>query len=152
MEDPTKGGSIKKALQEGLKAKGLDPNDTTLGTTGSLVNAEEVIRGILEKVRKLENGCWLWTGRIHPRGYGRASVRFDLRSPLEWVMVHKFLFEFLITPVPEGKRLMRQCGTKSCVHPGHHVLILKAKRDRKPREVKSWQEEMMKKYGEKGNI
>lgn len=55
--------------------------------------------------------CWLWTGALSSKGYGRFRVS---RSFVAWA--HRFAYESALgEPVPEGMTLDHTCGTKSCV-------------------------------------
>jgi len=54
------------------------------------------------------NGCWEWTG-ARDRGYGRFS---DGRRT---VYAHRFAYEELVGPIPEGKQLDHLCRNRACV-------------------------------------
>ncbi len=64
------------------------------------------------KVEKTET-CWLWTGRLNRKGYGVLG---------KGVLVHRYVYESLVGPIPEGltlDHLADRCGNKNCVRPDH---------------------------------
>lgn len=56
--------------------------------------------------------CWLWTGHT-TQGYG--TIRVDGRT----VRVHRFSWEMVNGPVPEGLELDHLCRVRNCVNPDH---------------------------------
>ena len=62
-------------------------------------------------------GCWLWTGSNQGRqGYGIYKVAV---GDQRWVMAHRFCYEFIIGPIPQGLVLDHGCLTEPCVNPFH---------------------------------
>ena len=61
------------------------------------------------------NGCWLWTAYVGRDGYGRLWVRAGRPG----VLAHRFSWELVNGPVPEGKELDHLCWVKHCVNPDH---------------------------------
>lgn len=61
--------------------------------------------------------CWLWTGHLDREGYGK------FRGASERVRAHKFAYESLVGPVPDGLVLdhvvARGCTNRHCVNPAH---------------------------------
>jgi len=66
-----------------------------------------------QKVEIQDNGCWEWTGNINRKGYGGFS--FNRR----WVMAHRFAYELLVGPIPEGLQIDHLCRNHCCVNPAH---------------------------------
>ena len=60
-------------------------------------------------------GCWHWTGWSSRDGYGRFQVR--TKGP----MAHRFGYEMLVGPIPEGLTLDHLCNNPGCVNPEHLV-------------------------------
>ncbi len=72
-----------------------------------------------------EAGCWIWTGQKQDSGYGRLGIDGTTK------VAHKFFYEQLVGPVPEGMVLDHLCHTESdcpggpacphrpCVNPAH---------------------------------
>lgn len=56
--------------------------------------------------------CWLWT-RATSFGYGVLNVGgVTTRS-------HRFSYELLVGPIPEGLQIDHLCRIRNCVNPGH---------------------------------
>lgn len=65
------------------------------------------------QVEKHPNGCWLWTGSTSDGGYGRLNVYGKQQQ------AHRFAYELLQAPIPEGKTLDHLCRNRACVNPDH---------------------------------
>ncbi|MEL3944487.1 HNH endonuclease signature motif containing protein [Streptomyces sp. LNU-CPARS28] len=67
----------------------------------------------LDKIRDGHGGCWEWTGHIKPNGYGQVRVggrKFN---------AHRFSYEALRAPIPEGLVIDHLCRNRRCVNPDH---------------------------------
>lgn len=60
-----------------------------------------------------DDGCWLWTGHMNPNGYCQFKV--DRRL----VYVHRWAYEALRGPIPDGLQLDHLCRVRHCVNPAH---------------------------------
>jgi hypothetical protein len=58
-------------------------------------------------------GCWLWTGAKHALGYGQQRIDWRI------VPAHRFSYELLVGPIPEGLQIDHLCRVPSCVRPSH---------------------------------
>lgn len=67
------------------------------------------------KVEKQENGCWLWTAAHvqEPKPYGQFW--YEGRK----VLAHRFSYELLVGPIPEGLEIDHLCRVHRCVNPAH---------------------------------
>lgn len=63
-------------------------------------------------VKKLESGCWEWTGSIS-HGYG--CFRYHNRAQ----RAHRVAYMLLVGPIPEGLALDHLCCNRKCVNPEH---------------------------------
>lgn len=60
------------------------------------------------------DGCWEWSACRNPKGYG-----------LFWgpenknVGVHRYAYELLVGPIPDGLQLDHLCRNRACVNPAH---------------------------------
>lgn len=63
-----------------------------------------------EKVKRPADlfACWEWTGALS-YGYGRFA---DTGA-------HRFAYEFLVGPIPEGLTIDHLCRNRACVNPAH---------------------------------
>ena len=89
-----------------LRRHGDPLGGSTFRTKGT---AEERFWSYVEKAE----GCWLWTRGKHSLGYGTFWDGTRL------VKAHRFAYELLIGPVPEGLELDHLCRNPTCVRPDH---------------------------------
>jgi hypothetical protein len=66
-----------------------------------------------EKVVQTDT-CWLWTGSLS-NGYGNIRPRNG--EPM--MRAHRFAYELLVGPIPEGLHLDHLCRVRHCVNPDH---------------------------------
>ena len=57
--------------------------------------------------------CWQWTGFISDKGYGI----FYLGA--EKVNAHRWFYELIVGPIPEGLVIDHLCRNRACVRPAH---------------------------------
>lgn len=57
--------------------------------------------------------CWLWAGASDKTGYGRVKVGASI--PL----VHRFAWESMRGPIPDGLHIDHLCRVRLCVNPDH---------------------------------
>ena len=67
-------------------------------------------------------GCWLWTGRISVKGYGRVGSGRRGRN----LAAHRAVWEKLRGPSPAGLFLDHKCRVRSCVNPDHLRVVTHA--------------------------
>ncbi|MEE9149964.1 MAG: HNH endonuclease signature motif containing protein [Candidatus Tectomicrobia bacterium] len=65
-----------------------------------------------KKVELTEQDCWVWTGHLR-RGYG------TLMRNGEDGYAHRFAYESLVGPIPEGLTIDHLCRNRACVNPAH---------------------------------
>lgn len=61
-------------------------------------------------------GCWLWTGALNKKGYGRLHLggRSGRKVP-----AHRFSFELHYGPIDAALTIDHLCRNTSCVNPTH---------------------------------
>jgi hypothetical protein len=80
-----------------------------------------------DKVTKTDT-CWNWTAAKH-KGYGQFTLRWWRRDDGKWrcqtVRAHRFAYEQLVGPIPEGLTVEHECKNRACVRPaeGHCTLL-----------------------------
>lgn len=67
---------------------------------------------IANKLTVDDADCWLWTGALNGHGYGVIKTNKERR-------VHRFVYETLVGPVPEGLELDHLCRVRRCCNPTH---------------------------------
>lgn len=61
--------------------------------------------------------CWLWTGNITKKKDPHG--RFYPGPGREGVLAHRYAYELLVGPIPEGMHIDHLCRTRLCVNPRH---------------------------------
>jgi hypothetical protein len=79
--------------------------------------AQDLVRFYSKIVCRLDSGCWEWQRMTNPQGYGMFSVRGELR----WhpMLAHRFSWQALVGPIPEGLFVCHHCDNPICVRPDH---------------------------------
>jgi hypothetical protein len=77
------------------------------------VNAQASDRFWAKVHRGSAGECWTWQGPRNGTGYGRFSIGKRM------VQAHRFAFEEVRGPIPEGLVLDHRCRTPLCVNPWH---------------------------------
>ena len=78
-----------------------------------------------ERVQKGDGGwaCWEWLGGKDRFGYGLfeiAGTRAEReKQGRRTAMAHRFAYETLVGPIPDGLTLDHLCRNTSCVNPEH---------------------------------
>jgi len=69
------------------------------------------------KVTLSENGCWLWTAFKDKYGYGRFHA--GIQKTPQVAFAHRFAYENLVGPIPDGMEPDHTCHNPACVNPDH---------------------------------
>ena len=65
------------------------------------------------KVIKLQDGCWLFIGRMNNNGYGHYHMTDEIK------LAHRITYEKQYGSLKPGEELHHKCGVKLCVNPEH---------------------------------
>lgn len=65
------------------------------------------------------NGCWVWHGCTTKNGYGIASVGSRKTGNYRQTLVHRFVYEQMVGPIPDGMVLDHLCRNRACCNPAH---------------------------------
>lgn len=88
------------------------------------------LRSPLEEYKVVESGCWEWQRPTNERGYGRAYING------RGVRAHRYMYEKLKGPIPNGLVLDHLCGNPGCVNPDHLEPVTNAENLRRGRGAK----------------
>lgn len=59
--------------------------------------------------------CWLWAASANEQGYGHFTPQKNKRS----LCAHRWSYQQLVGPIPEGLHLDHLCRVPACVNPSH---------------------------------
>jgi hypothetical protein len=63
--------------------------------------------------------CWEWGGKTDRKGYGQFVVSLGKRGATKSTGAHRWAYELLVGPIPEGLVLDHLCKNPRCVCPEH---------------------------------
>jgi hypothetical protein len=70
--------------------------------------------------RDFDEPCWLWTGGLHPKGYGRFYMGFEPYTDIKiWAYAHRLSFEHWVCIPKPGYIVDHECEVKTCCNPVH---------------------------------
>lgn len=63
--------------------------------------------------------CWEYTLKLDRDGYARATVGSSRDGSLRSALVHRFVWEHLVGPIPAGLQMDHLCRNRKCCNPDH---------------------------------
>jgi len=75
----------------------------------------EPIDRFAEKVHFAGSGCWEWTGWTNGAAYGK----FCADKTTKKAYAHRWLWEQVVSPIPDGLTIDHLCRNTLCVNPDH---------------------------------
>jgi hypothetical protein len=101
------------------------------GTTSDDAMVERDRRHPLDRIEVPDlNGCWIWSGGLKLNGYGY------LRVGKKGHLAHRWVYEELVGPIPNGLTIDHLCRVKACVNPDHLEPVTNAENIRRAVEAR----------------
>lgn len=79
--------------------------------------AEMVDRFRANVLPEPNSGCWFWMGSDYNGGYGYFCIQAMGKRKV--IAAHRFAYELLVGPIPEGYDVHHKCSIPCCVNPLH---------------------------------
>ena len=76
-----------------------------------------------ERIAVQPDGCWQWTGATNPGGYGVSGGD----------NIHRYVYELLVGPIPDGHHLHHDCRNPACCRPSHLTPLTPSEHSALPR-------------------
>lgn len=73
------------------------------------------------------DGCWYFTGKRNPKGYGLAGMHGS---------AHRYYYKQLVGPIPEGLTIDHLCKVTYCVNPAPMEPVTVEENTRRARAAK----------------
>lgn len=83
------------------------------GTLDAVTPKATAVERFWTKIQRDADGCWLWTANINNGGYG------TFHNGDRDVKAHRYAYELMVGPIPEGLVIDHLCRVRRCVNPGH---------------------------------
>lgn len=77
-------------------------------------------------------GCWEWNGTLARDGYARTKLLGRVAS----VPAHRWFYEYVIGPIPDGLPLDHLCRVRHCVNPEHLEPVTTTENNRRAHAAK----------------
>lgn len=95
------------------------------------MNPADLPERMARRIVESDSDCWEWTGVLSHNGYGLVTVERRMRQ------VHRFVYELLSGPIPEGLQLDHLCRVRHCCNPEHLEPVTGAENIRRGVEART---------------
>ena len=68
-----------------------------------------------------QTNCWNWIASKYPNGYGQFV--HGLNGRFKGIGAHRYAYELLVGPIPEGLQIDHLCRNRACVNPSHMEAV-----------------------------
>ena len=103
------------------------------GRTGPILRPD--LDRFAERVALQDDGCLVWFGGMYGSGYG-AFFPGGNRTGGN-VLAHRWLFERLVGPIPDGFDIDHLCRNRPCVNPEHLEPVTRLENIRRAAAIKT---------------
>lgn len=84
------------------------------------LTTEDYIERLLTNRHVTPNGCWEWTGRCLPGGYGVVAQKGNSRLPGRiTILAHRLAYEVWVGPLSPHEEVRHSCDNPPCFRPMH---------------------------------
>ena len=77
-----------------------------------------IVERLLSSIELGDNGCWNWTGRLTPDGYGQISFRLSSNEPVRSRPASRASYEVFVGD-PGHLFVCHHCDNPKCINPEH---------------------------------
>jgi HNH endonuclease len=100
--------------------------------------ASKVMPDIDRVLGNLTRGeCWEWTKYVGKKGYAVTPVGSRRDGTYRVVGVHRFVYEQIVGPIPDGYQIDHLCKNRKCAKPDHLEAVTPVENIRRS-DVNAW--------------
>lgn len=82
--------------------------------------------------------CWKWTAAHMPQGYGTFAIS-NTADTSTFIGAHRYAYQALVGPIPDGLTLDHLCRNPACVNPAHLEPVTREENNRRAAAWKAGQ-------------